>query len=975
MRIRRLITFFCLSWLLLAAPALAERLTLFHTGNMGGLASGYRYEVRYPYVLSAEFVRARGPELGIRDMSVSQTSIYFHAGRQFLWGPGFGVRELHQFLQDPPMSVETRSVQVLQAHDSLNLEISPDQNLMQELNAFLQRRPDLRQHLQSQQAQLVTYPGPVYQLLLPDSGQMQRNPLHWELIIGFSMQVRGENVPAQELLMLGKPQGEGSRRLALMQRLRSPRDLLVDSGNLLEGLSSVRTNQLSLQRQHSLKMAQDLNYFALNVGKNELRGGLNNLQQEAEKYNLPYLSASILRQGEYVFPPYKVFRLGQKQVALIALADTYALKQLQYVGELEADLEILSAEAALEKAIQQLQSQARPDMLVVLSNAPRDELQQLADTAQDLHLILGDTAAPLQHVRESVERYQLDSPRPFVPSANAHAINLVELNLRGENLEMRNEQVPIRFDLPPSMRFLPDILAVRQEAYADALDTLIPNLEQAIRQDPELLALFLKSRTARETARKLGGYRPLSDAELLEYYPPFITAEMLLNLEMNALMELFEAEVVVFKRSDSFELNIPGAVPKLLVYESLRMNDTLARYYLNGDQLKALLNLPDSQLLFGGVKRGAAPLVWGRPLGDKRTVYKVLIPSGVSGLPAVRPLLEGTRQQEKLTLPFQSESAPQSVYLRNVLVRYLERLSIQPDAATEMLRLVRPLWHDKQSLLSLRIDNLQLNLSGYNAMNNDAYGEVRDTRVTSANSFTFGGRTKLGLNWDNRWLGFNNQLNALFEGLSLLDESDATGPQERLTINQDDLVFSSELQLRLFEFAPFETPLTLTPYLEGIYDTEFMPTVNTNTNSPNPLQSELRGVLGLSIPASAQLKTFKTGLALRRDLNIPDNLEGGFDLKLVHEQPFGSSLSWNNDLDLRYFFPSPNDNASSLGLIAQWVSSVKFSLTHNLSLRFYADSYLFHGKLPETSQLGVSVILGVGLGFDRVWKPYYENLL
>jgi hypothetical protein len=107
---------------------------------------------------------------------------------------------------------------------------------------------------------------------------------------------------------------------------------------------------------------------------------------------------------------------------------------------------------------------------------------------------------------------------------------------------------------------------------------------------------------------------------------------------------------------------------------------------------------------------------------------------------------------------------------------------------------------------------------------------------------------------------------------------------------------------------------------------------------------------------------------------VPNNWELGLQFKFDHELPLTTELKWTNSLDLKYYLPSANDNVSSLGLISQWVSALKVSLTDNLSLRFFADAYLFQGKLPSTSELGSSIILGVGLAYDRLWKPFYEPI-
>lgn len=962
--------------LLLVTPALAEPLTLFYTGEVGGLASSYDYQMRTPYQLMARFVRERGEAEGWRDFNVSRTAIYFYSDQHYIWGADFGVRELRAFLKAHPEPIQRETVSLLQSHDSLILASAAATELIQQLSGYVATQPEFQTRIRLQEGELLTYPGGVQMLQLPRATERSDNPLNWEMLLGFDMQLHAQSGAAQAVQIIGKPLGEGTRRMRLLQELRGPDDLLVDAGNLLEGLSSVVTNSLSLQRKNSLQMVQALNYFALNVGQSELRGGLSNLLREQQAYHLPLISASLLQKGNYVFEPYKIVSVGTHKAALVGVTGAAALKRLQELGDLDSSLEVLEPNVALERVVKELKSEHKADLIILLANLDPAALRDLVDQSHELHLILGNTDTPLQHLKESVQLDSLEKPHPFLAYTNPDAVNLVQVNPEREGLSISNEMIPVHFDLQPEAQFLPKILEIRQRVYEDALETLIPNLGPEIRKDPELLELFLNSRVTQAAARQLGGFRPLSQDRLLELYPPFMTAEMLANLEMNGLMEAFNAEVVVFKHSAAMNLNVPGALPRLLVYEGLKMGDTLEMYYLNGTQLKSLLDLPQADLIFGGVSADHLK-VWGRPLGDRRTVYRVLMPSGVSSLSGVREIVSTVRQQEHLDNPFATAGTAhkdQPLYLRNTILAFLDQLQQQPHYRDQLLKLMKQRWNQKQLLFSLQLNNFQLNLSGYNALNNDEYSEVRETRVISPSSLTFGGKSDFSLGWDNEFFGFSNSVQAKYEGLSVLETKPDASAQKRFTENQDDLVFSSELEMRFFEFPLFDTQIALVPFLEGIYDTEFTPTVNQDTQALNPRQSEVRGVLGLSIPAGTQLKKFKTGFALRRDFNVPNNLEAGFDLKFVHELPINTALKWSNDLDGRYFLPSPNDNASSLALIAQWVSSLNVSLTENLTLRFFADSYFFQGKLPSNSDPGASVILGVGLGYDRVWKPFYEPL-
>ena len=953
-------------------PAKAERLTLFHTADVKGLASNYTYQLQLPYVLLADFVHNEGQRLGVKDFGITKTSVLFYSQGVFLWGPQMGIQELREFLKSPPEALHTQNISSLNSFHDVVLEVSDNQRIMSELQRFIAEQEKYTKQLRRRAFQLIEYPEKVFALKLSPQAQLQTEALNWELVLGFHVRIGFADNTENNLLMIAKPNGEGTRRMRLIEKLRGPSDLLVDSGNLLEGLSSVLTNQLSLQRKNSLKMAQELNYTAMNVGKSELQGGLTNLLDEQEQYGLPYISASLLKEDKYIFPPFKRIKLGRRDIAMIGLADVSQIQRMQELGDLSTEIQVLDTQQALDRALQELEQQGGADIVLLLSSLERAELQNLVEFNRNIHMILANTDATLQHLRESVTLSQFDNPRPFLANANPNAVQLVEIKTNKGELQLRNEMVPIYFELLPNTDYLAQIMQIRQDVYVDALDTLIPDLGPIIREDPELVQIFLDSDETKRASKLLSGLLPLERERLLEIYPTYMTRELLANLEMNALMEAFNAELVVFKISRSMELNVPGAVPKFLVYERLKMRDTLGIYYLNGVQLGKLLNLKLDGLIFGGVSPDKLK-VWGRPLGNIHNVYKVLIPSGVASLKPVQEIMQGVRIDEKLDLPFDREHRPEKLYLRNTLVQFFEHLSQQDNQVEEMKRLMKPRWLEKRGLFRFELNNFQLNLSGYNAMNNDAYAEVRETRVISPSSFTFGGRTDFAVNWDNLQFGFRNGLNAKYEGLSVLEEAVDDTAQERFTENQDDLVFSSELQMRLFEFDLLSN-LPLTPFLEGIYDTEFTPTLNKETQLLNPRQSELRGVFGLSIPAGPQLKTFKSGLAVRRDFNVPNNFETGFDIKMIHELPVTSRIRWQNDLDFRYFFPTPNDNASSLGLIAQWVSAVKFSLTDNLALRLFADSYLFQGKLPETSDFGASVILGVGLSYERLWKPAYEPL-
>jgi hypothetical protein len=951
----------------LVLPVQAGRFSLLHTAGVKGLASNYHYQIQQPYQLIHEYAR-QNPD-AIRSLRTQGASIYFYHQGHYVWGPGLGIERFQQFLSQLSSQKPTdqRALTLLDTSDSIVLEPNSAHDLLSKLRPLIKQNPGS----ELTGAQLDIYPGPIYVLHL-DSAEEAPNPdPHvWEMLLGLQLNIL-ENTTPTEWVLIGKPSGDGPRRLNLLSGLKDPQTLLVDSGNLLEGLSSVNTASLSLQRENSLKALQNLGYFALNIGAEELRGGLDNLLREQEQYNLPWISASLRQNGQYLFAPYKLAQTEDgKILALIGIGNHNELEQLQERGLLGAGTEILSPATAIKWALKSLEEELKQpaDLIAILTNAEGPELENLAQTSAGVDLILGETLAPLRPSKLQLERVKDPHQTPFVVANNPQALGLLQVQLEAEQMQIQNEILPVSFDLKPDPVFLNSTMHIRQEAYRDALDELLPDLSSEILANPVLLQQFLNSEKTRQARQRLEGRHSLTDSELLRLYPPRLSSEMWGVLLSNLLLKAFDCEVVLVEKLPD-GIYVPGAWPRLLVYEMLKDDATLEGYLLSGADLDRLLKLPLNHAIQGGTSADKSK-VWNRPR-QKNAYYRTLISSSLAQSAELAPLLKGVRKHEELRNPFAPHNPPERLYLRNILLSFLEQTKASGKLKETLLSYLEPQWHQKQPLWSLQVSDLQLNLSGYNAMNNQSYSAVRETRVTSPNSFTYGGRSKISLIFDNANVSWIQSLQAKYEGLSLLDES---SKQNKFTENQDDLLFSSELQLQLFEFPFGDKELQLIPYLEGTYDTEFSPTLQPNTGQMNPLQAELSGIVGLTIPPGPMLKAFKTGLALRRDFNVPNNLELGLQFKLDHELPLTAELKWTNSLDLKYYLPSVNDNASSLGLISQWVSALKVSLTDNLSLRFFADAYLFQGKLPSTSELGSSIILGVGLAYDRLWKPFYEPI-
>jgi hypothetical protein len=56
------------------------------------------------------------------------------------------------------------------------------------------------------------------------------------------------------------------------------------------------------------------------------------------------------------------------------------------------------------------------------------------------------------------------------------------------------------------------------------------------------------------------------------------------------------------------------------------------------------------------------------------------------------------------------------------------------------------------------------------------------------------------------------------------------------------------------------------------------------------------------------------------------------------------------------------------------INELLLPLVDELSLSVAADLFFYQGKVETTSRPGVSLLLRIGLTYDRLWKPRYQPL-
>ena len=176
-------------------------------------------------------------------------------------------------------------------------------------------------------------------------------------------------------------------QLEKIRKLYEFPQLTVDAGNLLfkhETLAPALVQQMTLTAAGIIDAYNLMHYNAVAVGKNDLAAGLSFLKEQASRSRFPWLSVNLVHKSDKkpIFPASIIYKFDNFTVGIIGLTgndDKVRIKN----GE---DAVILSWQEVLPDSIADLSS--RCDLLILLSNNTAKQNQEIAESFEDIHLII-----------------------------------------------------------------------------------------------------------------------------------------------------------------------------------------------------------------------------------------------------------------------------------------------------------------------------------------------------------------------------------------------------------------------------------------------------------------------------------------------------------------------------------------------------------------------------------------------------------
>ena len=631
--------------------------------------------------------------------------------------------------------------------------------------------------------------------------------------------------------------------------------------------------------------------------------------------------------------------------------------------------------------------------MVLLAAFDPATLGELVRQVDDVDVVLGDFSSPSPQrqeisVRPATPRRSLDDldRRPLLV---VHAGGSVVGELEGRTGDGGLEELILRTHPVDQLRpidsgVLRRTMKARQGIYLDGESVLIPDLRELVAEDVNRLQFLMAGQP----------YRELLEQELaagtleVERLPLRMTRDLFHNLSGNLLRERGAVDVVILPPMP-WSLELSGPTRELYAASYLAVPDRLQLLEISGAQLRDLLRITGdarnerarrrrSTAVRGDLdaeKRTGAPWiagldskharVGGRPLGTGQ-VYRVLTTSAIGQYPGVDAALAGIKPRIRFRHSgrgFRPMPGGHPVTLRSQVLGGLRAARDDDAGFGEAYRTQVSDWLQDRGdrswpLFYIRADNLGLTLTRYLVTGDqDAYANVRESRVTTPASFTFGGRWDGTLGVDTRDLVLETRSQAALSVNTVGDE-----PPTEL---EDDLQFALDAGLKGLSVRS----VPVYPFVQAAYDTEFLRADETDDDGAAigklPRQKDLRGTAGVTatnlIPS---VKSMKAGSFLEYDFSATEGaLESGISLE-INQQITRRPLTWANALKVYGWFPTEHDTNEDLLISVNLRSELGVLIFGNLQFKVYADLLGYRGKVDETSKPGLSTILGVELAYS-----------
>jgi len=686
----------------------------------------------------------------------------------------------------------------------------------------------------------------------------------------------------------------------------------------------------------------------------ELGLGALALEDLKKQVGLTFLAANVQTKTKALVETSRIVIANGARFGIVGLVDPSVRGSLPQ--RVLSDWTFEDPLIAAAREVQKLRL-AGVDSIILLSNLPPPLNAEVARRVGGIDAIVADL-----HVRFSPEniRVRVDLPdrpysRPGSPAlvtrgfANGLGVGRLDAEIAKDSrpgfhlTALRHELASVTDRVPGDPALEAEIRALRAASRRDRGEMLVPSFVELEAAMPALRSYDATTAQGR------------------------ISKRMWEEFMARLLRRRGLAEVAIIRSLSHFPPQI-GKLHEDEVREWLWTDDSIVTLDLRGeDLLKIVSEDVSGDLVLSGFDR-ATGRINGRSL-DNGALYRIATTDLLFEGAWFRAFANGRRVRKTFHLgPDGLRAVPTggAVPLREVVLDELRRIRSASKGDAQIHRVAALLAQDPvfERLSTFYFDRPTLFGSFTQGFQNQGYGEVPESRATAQRSGLFGAGGRFRLMQDRQ--GFTTEYGATLAYSRQITTSIAgVRTTQELT---DDLVFDITLRPKIGDGASKYGPFT-----RATFDTEFTPTINPQTASPNPRQAALSGAVGLMKAPAPKWRVLEMSGVVQTDLSRHTFL-AGVQARVEFQAGRSGHLNYRLRNDVTWFPYTGDADASVLSLRYNMIHEVLFPLFDELSLSVAADGLLFQGATPATSKPGLSLMVRVGLTYDRLWKPRFQPL-
>lgn len=643
-----------------------------------------------------------------------------------------------------------------------------------------------------------------------------------------------------------------------------------------------------------------------------------------------FLSANVVYSSaptRTLLPPYALVESGGLRVALIGLTYGAAAGRLGQAGLTHARL--LPPGEVLPKLVAELRPRA--DAIVVLSILD-GEMERVLRATRGVDLVLGHEPALHAGTRPpELDLRQEDRP----PYAEPHVASVYSMSLNAFTLSVSRGPAGRGWRLRQDVRLLDDSVAGA------------PGLPD---YDPAVFG------TAASSGPVL--LPPARDVVSHPEEPnPAYRAREFWTLAA-ALLARDTGSEVSFMRVRGLGLQITAPLREAGVRNWLLFStEEVVRLSLRGHELVPLLERAAAQRAEDDPSEsGAGRLrLTAGGLGPDRKIHGMAIEAGAAYRAAM------TRElAESLGLLPGRPAEPVGPLDRLVLAALRERAGTPPAEVRSWVE-GRPA--GTRGLWRVNFRDVGLTVRDTKVVRDDAFDAVPNSRVQGFNEFLIGAVAKTDVDYVTDSFRWSNTGEAEYARSRLQPRGQPT--VINTTANRIKALTIGTLRAGSFSDDGRWLASSWGPALGFQYDGEF-------EASPGLRRRNIYNVFpGVQFYDGSWIRSMEWSGNVKRDLSRdPPNTQTGLHTRwlLSHELPGGATLA--GDLFADYFFLTKRDLPQDLRLEGNANLKLRFPIRRHFTIAPFIDYYFFMLKTRPLS--GYSAMMGVQLGFSRLWKPQYE---